>query len=575
MPATSHPAPATLHLGQYQPAVDAKLAEYAAADFTARFWQKDATLWTQNAEDQHSIRSFMGWLRVADTMREAVPAIEEFVRGVKAAGFKHVVVMGMGGSSMAPIVFEKSFEQGANGLPLTILDTTDPGTVRAVENAVPLEDTLFIVASKSGTTAEPLAFGDYFYDRLKSLKGDRAGENFVAITDPGSKFIAAAQAMGYRHVFQNFTDVGGRFSALSYFGLVPAALYGINIGELLDRAQGMMRACGADGPVADNPGLTLGVALGVLAEAGRDKLTLVVPDSLSDLGLWLEQLVAESTGKHGKGILPVAGEPVAGPEVYGHDQVFVYVGYADQPDAANRNALQQLEAAGHPVITILLRDALDLGAEFFRWEVATAVASAVFGINPFDQPNVQAAKTATDRLMREVAEHGRLPEETKTLAADGLSYYAGPSTAAADDAAALLTSFFRAQPGDYVSIQAYLTETPAVNQAIADLRATLQQRLHVATTFGYGPRFLHSTGQYHKGGPNTGLFLQLTAANPDDLPLPGRSYTFGTLKNAQAQGDLQALRDYDRRTLRVDLGEDVAGGLRALQQALASANLTA
>jgi hypothetical protein len=342
--------------------------------------------------------------------------------------------------------------------------------------------------------------------------------------------------------------------------LVPAALYGIDIAELLRRSVSMMEANGANGNVDHNPGLELGVALGVLAQQGRDKLTLITPPSLSDLGLWLEQLIAESTGKHGVGILPVAGEPLAEAELYGSDRVFVYVGYAGQNDPQLQQ-LQALEAAGHPLISILMNDPLDLGQEFFRWEVATAVASAVLQINPFDQPNVQAAKTATDKLMKEVAEKGSLPQESVTLAADGLSYYGG--TAAAD-ARALLAQFFQANAGDYLSIQAYLTETPELNAAIDELRQTLQRRLRAATTFGYGPRFLHSTGQYHKGGPNTGLFLQLTADNNPDLPLPGRSYTFGTLKDAQAQGDLEALRSYDRRTLRVHLGPDATQGVRKL-----------
>ncbi|QJX48931.1 bifunctional transaldolase/phosoglucose isomerase [Hymenobacter taeanensis] len=560
-------APATYELGQYQADVNAQIKKFNEQNFTEGFWQKEASLWTQDAEAQESIRSFMGWLRVAETMVSAVPEIEQFVQEVRTAGFKHVVVMGMGGSSMAPIVFQKSFERSADGLELSILDTTDPGTVRQIEESVPLTETLFIVASKSGTTAEPLAFGDYFYNRLKELKGDKAGENFVAITDPGSKFIEAATKEGYRKIFLNFTEVGGRFSALTYFGLVPAALYGISVGEVLERAIRMMRACGAYGPVTENPGLELGAALGVLAEQGRDKLTLVVPQSLHDLGLWLEQLIAESTGKLGKGILPVAGEPLTEPSLYGQDRVFVYVGYGNEADEANQQKLQALQQAGHPVISIRMQEPLDLGQEFYRWEVATAVASAVFGINPFDQPNVQAAKTATDRLMKEVTEKGQLPEEEKALSADGLSYYGVP---AAGKASELLTQFFQTNPGDYVSIQAYLTESPALNEAMDKLRALLQKRLHVATTFGYGPRFLHSTGQYHKGGPNTGLFLQLTAENPNDLPLPGRSYTFGTLKNAQAQGDLQALRDYDRRTLRVDLGANPEQGVQKLIEELSA-----
>ncbi len=572
VPDTTFPSiPAmTLQLGSYQTAVDSKLQEFNAKSFTAGFWQKQADLWVQDADAQQSLRSFMGWLRVAETMLPRVSEIQEFVREVKAAGFRHVVVMGMGGSTMTPIVFRQAFERSANGLPLSVLDTTNPATVREVEAAVPLAETLFVIASKSGTTAEPLAFGDYFYARLKELKGDKAGENFVAITDPGSKFVTQATAEGYRRIFLNFTEVGGRFSALSYFGLVPAALYGIDISTLLTRAIGMMKTCGSEGNVSPNPGLELGVALGVLAEQGRDKLTLVVPAGLSDFGLWLEQLVAESTGKEGKGILPLAGDPLNGPEVYGQDRVFVYVGYESQPDAENRRKVAMLQAAGHPVISILLRDALDLGQEFFRWEVATAVASAVLQLNPFDQPNVQAAKTATDQLMREVVEKGSLPQTSApVLEQDGLAYYGAVSGA---NAAEVLRAFFsQTKAGDYLCIQAYLQETPTLNAELDVLRALVQQRRHIATASGYGPRFLHSTGQYHKGGPDTGLFLQLTTDHRQDLPLPGRPYTFGTFQNAQAAGDLQALQNYRRRTLRIHLTAGEEAGVAKLLQELGKA----
>ncbi|KAA9339225.1 transaldolase [Hymenobacter busanensis] len=561
--APAHIPTATFELGSYQAAVDAQLQAFGTQNFTERFWQKDATLWTQDAQAQQSIRSFMGWLRVAEDLQQAVPDLEQFVAEVKAAGFSHVVVMGMGGSTMAPIVFRESAEQGPNGLNMLVLDTTDPGTIQEIEQAVPLAHTLFIVASKSGTTAEPLAFGDYFYARLKEIKGERAGENFIGITDPGTPFVATAEKLGYRRVFLNFPEVGGRFSALTYFGLVPAALYGLDVREILTRALHMMRACGANGPAENNPGEALGVALGVLAQAGHDKLTLLVPPSLSSLGLWMEQLVAESTGKEGLGILPIADEPLASAD-YGLDRVFVYVGYKGQSDAANEQLIKQLREKGHPIITILMNDVLDLGQEFFRWEVATAVASAVFGINPFDQPNVQAAKTATDKLMKAVEEHGELPQQPATLAENGLTFYASHA-GAAGSAAELVKDFFgQAQAGDYLSVQAYLTETPTVTGAIQQIRAAVLNSRHIATTAGYGPRFLHSTGQYHKGGPNTGLFLQLTADNPNDLPLPGRSYTFGTLKNAQAQGDLEALHHNGRRTLRVHLGADAAQGLQTL-----------
>ncbi|MGI4760337.1 MAG: hypothetical protein ACRYF0_06510 [Janthinobacterium lividum] len=559
---------ATYHLGQYQPAVQAKIDTLNSQDFTTRFWQKDATLWTQDAEAQQSVRSFMGWLDSPEVLTKAVGEIVGFVADVKAAGFQHVVVMGMGGSTMAPIVFERSFEQ--QGLPLSILDTTDPGTVAELEKSIPLAHTLFIVASKSGTTAEPLAFGDYFYDKLKAIKGDKAGENFVAITDPGSKFVTQATQEGYRKIFLNFAEVGGRFSALTYFGLVPAALYGIDIAALLHGAVEMMRACGAHGPVADNPGLQLGAAIGVLATQGRDKLTLITPESLSSVGLWLEQLLAESTGKEGKGILPVAGEPLGRPDEYGTDRVFVYVGYDNEPDQANIDKLTALEQAGHPVILIRLGTALDLGREFYRWEIGVAVSGIVLAINPFDQPNVQAAKTATDKLMKEVTEKGQLPSPGQPATTqDGVAYY-GDVTGA--DAAGVLQAFFQqAQPGNFMTLQAYLHETDELNQALAEIRQLVQDKLRIATTSGYGPRFLHSTGQYHKGGPNGGLFVQFTADHPQDLPLPGRTYTFGTFENAQAQGDLQALRDNGRRALHIHLGPNPAQGLHTVVAALKAA----
>jgi transaldolase/glucose-6-phosphate isomerase len=558
---------AKMELGQYQADIDAQIKKFQDSNFVAGFWDKKADLWTTDEAGQFSIRSYMGWLRVAETMVGAVPEIETFVNEVRAAGFKHVVVMGMGGSTMAPIVFKSSFAMGEKGLPMSVLDTTDPGTVREIQASVPLAETLFIVASKSGTTAEPLAFGDYFYAKVKEIKGDKAGENFVAITDPGSKFVTDATNAKYRRIFLNFPEVGGRFSALTYFGLVPAALYGLPIGQILERAILMMRACGAYGPTDKNPGLAFGTALGVLASQGRDKLTIVVPDALHDLGLWLEQLIAESTGKEGKGILPVAGEPLGEPGIYGADRVFVYVGYKDQADEANTSKLQALAQAGHPVITLLMKDAFDLGQEFYRWEVATAVASAVFQINPFDQPNVQAAKTATDKLMKAVEADGQLPEtEAPAARENGVDYY---TAAHGEGAAGVLKAFFaQAKPGDYMCLQAYLTETPAVSASLLELRQRVQKALHIATTSGYGPRFLHSTGQYHKGGPNTGLFVQFTDDNPQDLPLPGRSYTFGTFKNAQALGDLQALHDNGRRTLRVHLGNDAEAGLKALLAAL-------
>ena len=562
---------ATYRLGQYQAEIDAKIKALNDQDFTTRFWQKDATLWTQDAEAQKSIRFYMDWLTTPDVLAGHAGEIQQFVQKAQADGFRHAVVMGMGGSSMAPIVFARCFKRGAQALPLAILDTTDPGTVAQLESSLPLRETLFMVSSKSGTTAEPLAFNDYFYAKLKALKGDKAGENFVAITDPGSHLVDQAKKEGFRHVFENFAGVGGRFSALTYFGLVPAALHGVDVAQLLAGAQAMMRDCGSQGPVADNPGLALGTALGVLAQQGRDKLTLITPASLSSLGLWLEQLFAESTGKQGKGILPVAGEPLGRPDEYGQDRVFVYVGYENEADQANQDKLAALEAAGHPVISLRLAEPLDLGREFYRWEIAVAVVGIVLQINPFDQPDVQAAKTATDKLMKEVTEKGKLPSAGQPTATQaGISYYAEvPGT----DAASVLKAFFaQAAPGNFVTLQAYLHETDQLNQQLAEFRQLVQDKLRLATTSGYGPRFLHSTGQYHKGGPNVGLFVQFTADHPQDMPLPGRTYTFGTFENAQAQGDLQALRDKGRRAVHIHLGpnpeQSMSTVLAALKQAL-------
>jgi transaldolase/glucose-6-phosphate isomerase len=534
--------------------------------FVARLWRKDPGLWKSDPQVQKQISNSLGWLNVAEKMEENLSVLRDFREEVHRAGFRHVVHMGMGGSSLAPLVFERTFKPGKNGLPLSVLDTTDPATILKVEKEIPLEHTLFIVASKSGTTAEPLAFGDYFYYRLKEIKGEQAGENFIAITDPGTPLVKLAQKRKFRRVFLNYPDIGGRYSALSYFGLLPAALMDIDLTEFLARALRMLHACASCIPADENPGFQLGVFIGVLARRGRDKLTFLTQDSISSLGMWLEQLLAESTGKESNGILPVAGEPAGDPDDYGQDRLFVHLRLQERTDQALEKKAEALIKAGQPVITIKLEDHLDLAQEYFRWEFATAVAGAVLGINPFDQPNVQESKDNTNRLLELVEEKGALPVNKPDLVESPLSVFT--SQARKDFSTTLEDFLLQAHTGDYLSLMAYLTETAANQQTLQEIRTRLRDRMKLATTLGYGPRFLHSTGQYHKGGPNNGLFIQLTADVKQDLPVPDRTYSFGTLKNAQAQGDFQALQKHGRRVIHVDLGPSAPAGLSALLNAL-------
>jgi transaldolase/glucose-6-phosphate isomerase len=553
-------------LGLYQFAVADQIARLEEADFATRLWRKDPSLWKDNAKDQAVIRNALGWLHVAQQMEDNLPELATFAAEIKAAGFLHVVHMGMGGSSLAPLVFERTFEPGDDGLPLTVLDTTDPATILRIEREAPVADTLFIIASKSGTTAEPLAFGDYFYDKVRAKKDDRAGENFVAITDPGSPLVDLAQKRAFRRTFLNFPDIGGRYSALSYFGLVPATLLGVDVTELLTQALRMVHACASCVKLGHNPGVALGAALGELGRQGRNNVTFLVPEAISTLGTWLEQLLAESTGKEGTGLLPVALEPAGDPAVYGDDRFFAYVRLKGAEDPALANRVAALRRAGHPVVTIQIDDRLDLGQEFFRWEIATATAGAILGINAFNQPNVQESKDNTNRLLGVVRDGGQLPEEKPALVKGTLSVYAED---AAPTVVETLDRFLaQATPGDYVALMAYLSETPAIDQALQVIRLKLRDRLKLATTLGYGPRFLHSTGQFHKGGPNTGLFLQLTADDTEDAAVPGEPYSFGVLKRAQALGDLEALRKHGRRVVRIHLGADIAAGLRVLAEAI-------
>ena len=563
----------TARLGALAAPVDAALADLKEKGAVKRLWDKDASLW--KAEDDHAkiINNSLGWLTVAETVRAHADDLETFSDEIAAAGFKHVVLMGMGGSSLCPEVLRRTSVPVAGHPVLIVLDSTVPATIRRIEAMVDPAKTLFVVASKSGTTTEPSVFYAYFYGVVKALKGDKAGENFVAITDPGTLMEANARKDHFRRIFLNPSDIGGRYSALSFFGMVPAALMGLDVKTLLDRAIAAAKTCGAAVPIDQNPGAKLGAALGALALEGRDKVTLVTPPPLEALGLWIEQLIAESTGKEGKGILPVAGEELGKPADYGKDRVFVEVRTADASASRSDAALEALAAAGNPVIQHTLADVMDLGAEFFRWEVGTALAGQRLGIDPFDQPNVQESKDNTKALLAEFQEKGSLPEMPTLATVEGLTFSTDPGNAdklgkfepgRAGAVSLLKHHFARVKPGDYVAITQYFDETDHREATVQALRLHVRDALKVATTTGYGPRFLHSTGQLHKGGPDTGVFLQLTADDGADLPIPEQPFGFATLVKAQALGDFQSLASRHRRALRVHLGTDVERGLRAL-----------
>ena len=552
-------------------AVSATLGEWTDARRVERVWARDASVWTGADE-----ASWLGWLGIVDEQRARVGELRRVAEDVRQAGFTHVLLLGMGGSSLCPEVLAMTFGRQPGWPALSVLDSTDPAQIRASEARVDLGRTLFVVSSKSGTTLEPNIFKQYFFERVQQAVGHgKAGAQFIAITDPGSNLEKAARSDGFRHVLFGLPSIGGRYSALSDFGMVPAALMGLDVGRLLETAQRMARACAA--PAVDNPGATLGAVLGVLASRGRDKVTLVASPGIHDLGAWLEQLLAESTGKAGKGLIPVDREPLGAPQLYGRDRLFVYLRLDSAPDAGQDGAVAALEAAGHPVARIEVPGPYDIAAEFFRWELATAVAGAIIGINPFDQPDVEASKVATRKLTDEFEQTGQLPAETPILEADGIRLYAD-SRNAKDLAAGgrTLAGVLRAHlgrigPGDYAAFLAYVEMTSGHEAALQAMRTRVRDRYHVATCLGFGPRFLHSTGQAYKGGPNTGVFLQITSDDARDLPVPGQRYSFGVVKAAQARGDLQVLSERGRRALRVHLGADVTAGLRALDRAVEQA----
>ncbi len=553
----------TVHLGAQAAAVANTLRQLTEADAVHRVWAHDPTLWSQDALQRRQIAARLGWLTVVEAMQGRVENLRAFADELRAAGFRRAVLLGMGGSSLAAEVLRATFGAARGYLDLDVLDTTDPATVLAVDRSLDLDHTVFLVASKSGTTIETLSHLAYFWART----GGR-GDQFVAITDPNTPLEALARERGFRRVFLNPPDIGGRYSALSYFGLVPAALLGIDLDALLDRAARLAEACrpGGDGARAaaeGSPGLQLGAILAGCARASRDKVTLVVAPPFAAFGAWVEQLLAESTGKQGTGLVPIVDEPLGPPEVYGADRLFVHLTLDGD---ANDEALRALVAAGHPVVTIPLRDAFDLGAEFFRWEFATAIAGAALGINPFDEPNVQESKDNTQRVLQEYQRLGRLPSTDGAARSDGLVVLGGdPQETVEQSLAGFLDA---ARPGDYLAIQAYLPYRDAVRTALQALRVRLRDRLRIATMVGFGPRYLHSTGQLHKGGPPSGLFLQITAETTEDVPVPGQPFTFGTLERAQALGDWQALRARQRPVRWVHLQGDLEVGLARLAAAI-------
>lgn len=563
-------------LGQYKPLVEAALDSWDRQQFSRLLWAKDPTPWKQ-PEGTPELVDRLGWLNVADTMLNRVEELTSFAEEIRSEGITSVVVLGMGGSSLSPEVSYEVFGS-AEGFPkLFVLDSTVPAAILDIERHIDLASTLFVVSSKSGETAETLAAYRYAFRRVKTNRKGDVGSQFVAITDEGSWFADEAKAKGFRRVFLNMPEIGGRYSALSYFGLVPAGLIGMDIRGLLKSARKMMEACSDHHPARKNPGVALGAIMGECALRGRDKLYMVFSEPMESLGCWIEQLVAESTGKNGQGVLPIEGEFGFPAAVYPDDCLFVYTRLKSAPSEEYDRRLETLAEAGHPVVILDIEKPLDLGGEYFRWEMATAVASAFLSVNPFDQPNVALSKNITKRILRKYTRKGEFDGLAKLADGKNLILYADDETAAvlkdirehgsyrsANAASMLQAHLSRLEPGDYVSVMAYLHGFPRLHEMIQAFRIHLQNVISVPTTLGYGPRLLHSTGQLHKGGRNNGLFIQITADDPTDLSIPYCRYTFGALKEAQALGDFDALRNRGRRIIRAHLGADLEAGMLEL-----------
>jgi transaldolase / glucose-6-phosphate isomerase len=556
-------------------AVQATTAKWTSGGKMRRLWERDATLWTGGDEGD-----WLGWLDIIEEQTAQQNQLQKFAREVQDLGFRHILLLGMGGSSLCPEVLRKTFGKIPGFPEMHVLDSTDPAQVQAIEHVIEIPKTLFIVSSKSGSTLEPNIFKQYFFERTRQAVGaDEAGGHFIAITDPGSQMQNVAERDRFLRVFFGRPSIGGRYSALSNFGMAPAAAMGIDTKTFLARAAEMVSSCGPDVSIEDNPGASLGVILGTAAVTGRNKVTIIASPGISDLGAWLEQLLAESTGKMGKGIIPVDRENLGGPEVYGGDRVFVYVRLEAAADAAQDAKVAALEKIGHPVVRIAVGDIYELGAEFFRWEIATAVAGSIIGIDAFNQPDVEASKVATRNLTAEYEKTGSLPAEKPVLEDGGIKLFTDPKNAAELAQAAgdkslveyLKAHLARIRPSDYFAVLGYIQMSEEHEQALQAVRLAVRDNKRVAACLGFGPRFLHSTGQAYKGGPNSGVFLQVTCDDSLELPVPEQKYTFGVVKAAQARGDFQVLAERGRRALRVHLGSNLKPGLATLLAAVQKA----
>jgi len=531
-----------------------------------RLWAGDAGVWTGADEAK-----WLGWLGIVENERKRTDGLARLAEDIRQQDFSHIVLLGMGGSSLGPEVFARTFGRQDSHPELLVLDSTDPAQIRTVESKIDPARTLFIVSSKSGSTLEPNILKQYFFEcATRAVGAKAAGSRFIAITDPGSALQKTAERDGFRHIAFGIPSIGGRYSVLSNFGLVPAAAMGLDIGKLLATTQQMVRSCAANVPPADNPGVVLGTVLGVLGKSAQDKVTIVASPGIADFGAWLEQLLAESTGKQGKGLIPVDDEPLGSPEDYGQDRLFAYLRLANEADAGQDEAVAALQRAGHPVVRIAVTDRTHIGQEFFRWEFATAVAGAILGINPFDQPDVEASKIKTRELTTAYEQSGALPPEVPFLEETGLTLFADAKNSKALGKAVTLVDVLashlaRIRDGDYCALLAYVERNKQHHDALQEIRLMIRDRKRVATCLGFGPRFLHSTGQAYKGGPNSGVFLQITCDDAADLKVPGQKYTFGIVKAAEARGDFEVLAERDRRVLRVHLGVHVAAGLTTLK----------